>query len=382
MSDTCPACGGAQWDPLLELPGRPSLTTDLRRADRSLHKVLCANCGLAANAIRRGTEAIVDYEDHYALNTTGGEEHYYYTAEGPVARSAAILSWLLRHIPTPPERLVEVGCGQGNLLVRLRDALPETAVRGVEINRQAALLAEERGLVVDRIAVATDAAPLPSADCLISFGVLEHVDDPALFLSALRRSCSPGGRAIIAFPIQQSGCYDLFFEDHVWHFTLDQARAIAERAGWRVVSADANHPIVQGFGTLVCVPDDPRHSAPVSASETRRLHAANRDTWLAAFAEVDRRLEDLGATSIMVFGAGELFGLLHTYTSLGHRRISCLIDDSTDRQGRELYGIPVEGRDALTRRRDQPLFVAVNRRYHGDLAESLCSTSAHVVFWC
>lgn len=357
-----------------------AFTTDLRIVSRPLRKVICTACGLAANAELRGPAAIADYEESYALNTTAGEEHVYFIGRNPVPRSRAIMEWILPHVGPPPQTLLEVGCGQGNLLSRLRDALPGTEVFGVEASRQAADLAQARGLAVHRGIVAPDAPPLPEADVVVSFGVLEHVDDPTFFLAALHRACRPGGRAVVAFPIQEQGGYDLFFEDHVWHFTLELARATAERAGWRVIAAEADHPIVQGFGLLVCTPEGNGAAAP--SAHARALQAANLAAWQARFDVVNSRLAALAEEPLIVFGAGELFGLLYAYTDVGRRPIERLIDDASERPGRSLYGIPIEGREWIAGRPRRPVFVAVNARYHRQLAESLSALGLRLVFWC
>lgn len=389
MTRLCPACGAVDWRPLLDLPDRPALSTDLRIVRRPLRKVSCGGCGLAANADLRGAAAISDYEDHYGLNTTGSEEHIYFTPHGPVPRSQAILDWLHPHLPAAPESVLEVGCGQGNLLVRLSEAFPRARSRGTEASRGAAALARARGLDVEQTAVAPHLPQLPEADVIVSFGVLEHVDDPAFFLLALRRACRPGGRAVIAAPVQEDGGYDLFFEDHVWHFTIDHMAAAARRAGWRTVACERGHPVVQGFGLVVCEPaTDAAAGAPAGApaggavGHAGPLQAANRDAWLARFAEVDRRLAELGDDPVAVFGAGEMFALLHTYTSLGDRRIVRLIDDVVSRHGSTMRGVPIAGRDWLAAHPDVPVFAAVNPRYHAAVAESLSPLVRRLVFWC
>ena len=380
MIRVCPACGATRWQSLLRLTETGALTTDSRQVDRSLEKIVCTVCGLVTNAKLRGQEAIQDYVDNYEFNSLLGEEHYYFTSNGAVARSEAVFDWVSRHLPTSPNRLLEVGCGQGNLLRRLKDAMPDTLVTGVEASRHAVQLARANGLDVLQRSVAPGAEPLPAADAIVCFGVLEHVDDPLSFLSALRRSCRPGGQAVIAVPIQEQGGYDLFFEDHVWHFTMDHLRSVAQRAGWNVLRIDIDDVLVQGFGLIVITPRTKvAWSAPANAGA---LQAANRDTWLAHFASVNQQLHQLRDNALTVFGAGETFSLLYTYTHLRHCHIDGLVDDDVNRHGRKVLGLPVFGRDWLARQPDGPVFVAVNQRYHSHLADSLAKGDRRVVFWC
>ncbi|MCK1313390.1 class I SAM-dependent methyltransferase [Bradyrhizobium sp. 23] len=362
-----------------------SLTTDLRRLQRPLRKIVCGRCGLASNETLHGAAAVLDYEQHYALNTSGGEEHIYFTAAGPVPRSQAILDWLRPHLGEAPAAVLEVGCGQGNLLARLADLFPHALVRGTEVSRPAVALARERGLHVVQQAVGSGCPPLPEADLIVCFGVLEHVEDPIGFLMALRLVSHHGGRAVIVVPIQEDGGYDLFFEDHVWHFTAHHLAAVARRAGWHPLTSESGHSIVQGFGLIVCEPTPAEHldqpSNSGSPANAGHLQVANRDVWLARFNEVNRLLAKIGDGPLAVFGAGEVFGLLHTYTDLAHRPILQLIDDAAGRQGKGVQGIPVAGRDWLARHPEVPVFIAVHPRYHDQVKQTLGLIARRLVFW-
>jgi hypothetical protein len=86
-SRVCPACGGSRWEELLHVRTGRIMTGDQRIVPGDLHKIRCADCGVAANA-RVLSDADLDhlYGDEYILNTQGREEHRFYTASGPVPR--------------------------------------------------------------------------------------------------------------------------------------------------------------------------------------------------------------------------------------------------------------------------------------------------------
>lgn len=91
--------------------------------------------------------------------------------------------------------LLEVGCGTGLILDRLRP-LCHRAV-GVDLSPGMLALARERGLEV----VQGDATALPfedgSFDVVVSFKVLPHVEDLRTALSEAARVTRPGGRAFL-----------------------------------------------------------------------------------------------------------------------------------------------------------------------------------------
>src|SRR6185369_6093465 len=73
---------------------------------------------------------------------TSREEHQFYTANGPVARSAAIAEWIAAHVPAGAWETaglgLEVGAGAGFLVRELQRRHPRKTFVGVEPNAAAA----------------------------------------------------------------------------------------------------------------------------------------------------------------------------------------------------------------------------------------------------
>lgn len=101
----------------------------------------------------------------------------------------------------PPEgAILEIGCGEGHFLERLRNSLSVNA-EGIEVNRTAVESACRRGLKVTcddlRARAATSRAQY---DTVCSFQVLEHTPDPRSFLDSCCALLRPGGKLILAVP--------------------------------------------------------------------------------------------------------------------------------------------------------------------------------------
>lgn len=100
---------------------------------------------------------------------------------------------------TPTRRVLDLGCGYGEMLSMLP---PGLELVGAEINPLA--LAEARRRNPGALIVQADAAALPFApasfDLVICSEVLEHVDDPQALAEALHRIIRPGGHICLSVP--------------------------------------------------------------------------------------------------------------------------------------------------------------------------------------
>jgi S-adenosylmethionine-dependent methyltransferase len=120
-----------------------------------------------------------------------------------VVRQELVARQLAAHLPAPPARILDVGCGQGTQILRL--ARHGHHVTGLDASAalladlDAALAAEPAG-VRDRVVTvrgdALDAAALlapQTFDAVLCHGVLMYVRDPMPLLGQLARLIAPGG---------------------------------------------------------------------------------------------------------------------------------------------------------------------------------------------
>ena len=365
---TCPACGSADWQDLVHIRTGRIMTGDQRIVPGTLHKILCRGCGVAANA-QRLSEVELDhlYGQEYVLNTQGREEHRFFTKDGPVPRSQVFFQWIAPHLPEGFRTLLEIGCGEGNVLNRFAQAFPGRRMLGLDGSHRACELARAKGLEVARGLIPGD-DPLPAADAFLAINVLEHAESLDAFLSAVGGALDGGGRAIFTLPIQDYPGYDLFFAEHVWHFTAEHCRAALTRHGFETVFSDQAHPVNHGIGLFVCRKAQPVNQAPTPdlASVTR-----NRDTWLRRFRAVDAWLKAHPHQRIALFGASEVATLLLAFTSLGDRGPVACIDEDPSRIGTKKHGIEVVAPGWLASGKADAVLLAVNPRYHAQIKEKL-----------
>jgi SAM-dependent methyltransferase len=137
-------------------------------------------------------------------------------------------------------RLLEIGCGQGMLLERARDA--GWRVQGVEILEPVALRARERGLEVFLGTLEEARFPAGSFDAVTMTEVIEHIVDPVPLLTEVARVLRPGGVAALATGNARSWAarlrggrweyYRFGGHMHIRFYSPPAARALARAAGF------------------------------------------------------------------------------------------------------------------------------------------------------
>jgi SAM-dependent methyltransferase len=158
------------------------------------------------------------------------------------AQTAAMLGRppFSRSLSRPPGRLLDVGCGRGDLAAALLARGWDVA--GVEPSDRAAAIAERRGVEVLGATFETTELPPPEYDVVVFRHSLEHMSDP---LESLRRAAGalrPGGVVVISLPNFSSWQRSRFADDwfhldlprHRVHFTTASLALALQRSGFVV----------------------------------------------------------------------------------------------------------------------------------------------------
>jgi SAM-dependent methyltransferase len=146
-----------------------------------------------------------------------------------------------------PQRLLDVGSGQGDLLAAAARRWPSAALAGVEISAEGVRRARRKVPNADlHVQDLRDGMPprrlagwATHAACS---EVLEHVDDPAALLRAAAGWLAPGCRLVVTVPGGPMSGFDHHI-GHRRHFSPDDLRDLLRGAGYEVaVSTGAGFP--------------------------------------------------------------------------------------------------------------------------------------------
>lgn len=207
---------------------------------RSAVLVRCAGCGLIATAshLRRRDSLSSLYE-------TTAEDLAEYQKDYLPARLFTFrreIGRLKKFRETG--RLLEIGCGFGYFL----DLAVQAGWRaeGIEIGTHAASVARARGHVIHEGELGDLDIPPDSMDAVYLWDVIEHLPDPLTTLAECKRILRPGGQLVLRTPdaralslslnplriAYQQLAYPANTPEHIFHFSPDHLRAMAERAGF------------------------------------------------------------------------------------------------------------------------------------------------------
>ena len=136
-------------------------------------------------------------------------------------------------------RVLDLGSGQGDLLVKLHAARPEAELLGFELSASGVELSR-RKVPAGKFFVADLFAPPPGLQAYSGWAtdavcseVLEHVDSPVEFLRAARPYLGSGARLVVTVPGGPMSAFDRHI-GHRQHFTRASVSRCLTEAGFSV----------------------------------------------------------------------------------------------------------------------------------------------------
>lgn len=209
---TCPCCGNActSRDEALRLPEA------------------CPACGHRWH----GGIAVAspDYRTQQHRNSTSSPEH-----RDKLAGRLRDIAPLLK----PGMRIIEIGCAEGSL-GQLARRIASVTYTGVELSADA----ESAARVLDRVVRAPATSIVGETfDLLLSFHVIEHIEDIAGELAHWRRLLADGGSLLVEVP-NQAGHRLLRLDpnpEHLHQFTPASLTALLQHAGFAVDRLETGH---------------------------------------------------------------------------------------------------------------------------------------------
>lgn len=338
---SCLSCGSAR---LLNVPGSEKIfgiTSDCRPWSVPTILCVCECCGLLQKRIDYAWRNEVDhvYEGYTLYGQGSGSEQLVFSEKSGIGsgRSPQLVS-ALRSSQTLSEkgRLLDVGCGNGSWLQAWSEVFPKWTLVGFDLTEKYRTAIKQIKNVEDHYTGGVDHVP-GSFDLISMIHTLEHLLEPAAFLSLLRSKLNPGGMLFIQVPDHQSNPFDLLIVDHSMHFSRQSLTKLLSASGW-IAHGMSEQPIQKEISVIAR--DSPRGERLGSLAEKEFLSlwtaATSGVNWLNRLIEDGRRIfswEDLGlfGTSIAATWLCSLLG----------ERVRYFVDEDPHRVGRTHMNRPI-----------------------------------------
>jgi SAM-dependent methyltransferase len=149
------------------------------------------------------------------------------------SRTRALLNMMDRVLPGRDLKVLDIGCGAGNMIHHLSRY---GQVKGVEMDPRPVAVAHERGYDVD-LGDATQGLAYDQAsfDVVTALDVIEHNQDDMSILHEMYRVVRPGGYVVVTVPaFMWLWSHNDVINAHVRRYTARELRDRLEAAGFRV----------------------------------------------------------------------------------------------------------------------------------------------------
>jgi 2-polyprenyl-3-methyl-5-hydroxy-6-metoxy-1,4-benzoquinol methylase len=271
------------------------------------------------------------YDSYSAYHQSQGQEQRVFEQSQGCSqfRSEALLSKILEYVDLPSKgRLLDIGCGNGNLLRSFSKLRPHWTFVGLEFNDKYKQAVEQIANVeafycrgIEEVA--------GSFNLITMLHCLEHISDPINFLRKLQTKISCRGLLLAEVPDYTQNPFDLIVADHCSHFDVENLKAIFHAAGVEVIIA-ANDYVPKELTFLAR-----KSKAPITDKSPKRQNSSYENV-VTALQWLERTTQE--ALKIAKRGKFGLFGTSIAGTWLCQQlgdAVSFFVDEDRSRIGKE-----------------------------------------------
>lgn len=310
--------------------------------------VACDACGMIF-ADTAATQA--DYERYYATCSIYQDPSV--SGDWDIRRQTESVKRMARLLESKDARILDIGCANGGLLQRFREA-GFTNLVGVDPSTVCVANARSRGVEAWQGSLSALPRDVGACDLVILNSVLEHVLDVKGAIRAMASVCCPTGKLFLQVPDAAAYAdhvhapFQDFNTEHINHFSTDALDRLM--AQFELGRCHSESVIVHGvsgfeFAELEAAYEmgpGARGRGP-GASELRagivRYIARSGELMGSLNRQIEKALGQ--SPKLIVWGTGQLAMKLLRETALSGARIVAFVDSNSVHRGRRIRGIPV-----------------------------------------
>lgn len=236
---SCILCGNPELiflDRFGELGG---VTSDCKPWPRAGRFAYCARCGHCQKEVNPQWLSDVQriYEDYEMFPLGEGNESLVFSSSGqPSPRFVILLDKLIDSLKLPEHgALLDIGCGNGNLLQQFHRRKPDWKLFGHEQSARQDDFRDLQG--VERVYSGDIGQIDRTFDLILMTHVIEHIADPVAELEKVRKLLAPGGMLLVQTVCFHENPFDLITCDHCSHFSPHTLRLLLEKSGFETIKS-------------------------------------------------------------------------------------------------------------------------------------------------
>jgi len=374
----CDLCGSKENKIILDETGH-SLSSDRNILEIPLKKIQCKKCGLVFSDINLQNKNLTkNYKKKYSYNFSNKEDAIFFTNIGTQDRSSHIFEWIMENLTKTELRkaktIVEIGCGEGNLLEKFSKKFKNKTTIGFELNENAIKIGQKKGLDIRNL----DDLKNVKADILISFAVIEHTQSPKKFLKNMVNVLKEDGILIIGQPHQDKIYYDIFFSDHLFHFSSKHLQEYGRHVDLIEYKKSIGRWPIDSFSLHLF------RKSKKELKKSTRYHPTKVNQSIKYYKRVFERINKFlrkkknVESGIAVFGLGELFSIFFCYSDLKNANIKFGIDDYPKKNHN--FKFKVISSKTMKDSKNIPIILCVNKNYYNIVLRKLPSSQVWLPF--
>jgi SAM-dependent methyltransferase len=281
-----------------------------------------------------------------------------------------IASQVVKHLPDRSARILDVGVGNGDILLALRE-FGYRNLTGLDPSPRTAEIVESRhNLRVLNAPVSHLTSCSEKFDIILLSGVLEHFRDLRPTLLLLKTLLDENGRMCVAVPdaARFAECvespYQYFSVEHINFFTVRSLGSLFASVGmdlegscWESTAllGAFKEPIIQGIFKTGAIALPPARD-PIGSEQIGRYVASSRRTQDALMAGIQEYLKS--REGLIVWGAGSLTMHLLSDHRFSLLNIVAFVDANANYWDKTIRGVPVISPASVTDLRETILIVS------------------------
>jgi len=246
-----------------------------RHQDVDLSYRVCRSCGLVFMSPRFSDHDLAEfYKRDYRLSYSGSEGQTAENVDIQTARGRHLAEFVHEHVASA-NRILDIGCSTGQLLMAIRKELGATTAVGVEPSNAHRGTAATRDITAyPSVEALCEQQPAPF-DVISMSHVLEHIAEPAQLLELLRsRLLGEHGTLLLEVPnVYGSESYEIA---HLLCFSPETLQLLLERSGFEIIAQRIHsvprHPRGKSYVTVLARRAPPRDRLSELATPPWRVH--------------------------------------------------------------------------------------------------------------